>query len=303
MFWNVDSKPARFHFALWKLKMFSLFFSFTLESSPFSNFIFRLFSGTLAFSYDAIGLVRTCSSDFSGAFLSISSSPSIPPCSGSSAVDGCRALLADRGALWSAGGAGLFIGGLSSLMVGGLLRTGGRRRMLDCFVRGAGALFSWFRSPACSQRFFRTLRLPERWDDVTLSDDWNDNKKKIITFKQNFHFPSVEWRKCWTPLGLTAVKAAADSFLLTSSRLVCDSNYGLNILEIFPQRSLEHFFKRLCSPLKFFLRMEKKSVGDKLRGTSWLKKEKWHIEKEDVSMTIKLSINCKKQSVWTAMTI
>lgn len=151
-------------------------------SSPFSNFIFRLFSGTRGFSYEAQGLVGTCSSSFSGLSLRVSSSPSIPL--GSSPLDasGAAAGFWTRpAASWppcAVGGPGLFNVGLCSAIEAGLDRAGGLRRELDWLGGGTEEGLSWSRFPACSQRFFRALRLADRREGAALSEDCREEKKR-----------------------------------------------------------------------------------------------------------------------------
>lgn len=150
-----------------------------MESSNFSNLIFRWLSGTLGFSYVAHGLVGTWSSSFSGLPLCDISSLSISLWSSpSEAVGGCWVWLAARWPPWSVGGAGLFTGGQSSLIEAGLVSDGGLRWKLDWLGGGwTEAVLSWFKFPACSQRFFRALRLLERRGCAPLSKDYEKERK------------------------------------------------------------------------------------------------------------------------------
>lgn len=145
-----------------------------VASSPLSNFIFRLFSGTRGFSYEARGLVGTCSSSFSGLSRCVSSCLSIPLCSSPLGASG-----ATRPAVswppWVDGGSGLVIGGQCSVMEAGLDRGGGRERELDWLGGGTDEGLFW----ACSQRFFRALRLPERREEDALSKDCEEDKKRL----------------------------------------------------------------------------------------------------------------------------
>lgn len=54
-------------------------------------------------------------------------------------------------------------------MGAGLLRAECLRRMPEPLGGATGGCLSGFRVPACSQRFFRALRLPERREDGALS--------------------------------------------------------------------------------------------------------------------------------------
>lgn len=162
--------------------------TFPMASSPLSNFIFRLFSGTRGFSYEAQGLVGACSSSFSGLSLCVSSSLSIPVCSSPwdafRAAEGFWTRLDASWPSWAVGASGLFNGGQCSAIEAGRERPGGLLRVLDWLGGRTDEGFAWSRFPACSQRFFRALRFADRWVGA-LSKDCGEDKQRLKSENAN----------------------------------------------------------------------------------------------------------------------